>query len=119
MFKPLYRQYGYRCVSPGLVLREYRGSQSGVGAVSPHRITTYSYLTLEPSYLRRPLQAGDRPPASPHFHRPATVSRPGSRADSRSSTRPTSAMRALVDSMRTETPRPKSPAMNNEVWLLH
>lgn len=59
-------QYGYRAVSPGLVLREYREA----GAVSPHRITTYSYLTSEPSYLRRPLQPYDRAATSPHFHRP-------------------------------------------------
>lgn len=59
-------QYGYRCVSPGLTLREYRD----LGACSPNRITTYSYLTSEPSYLRRPLQPYDKAPPSPHFHRP-------------------------------------------------
>ncbi|KAH9644639.1 hypothetical protein HF086_011808 [Spodoptera exigua] len=104
-------QYGYRAVSPGLVLREYRDA----GAVSPHRITTYSYLTSEPSYLRRPLQPYDRAPASPHFHRPPSGgSRASSRAGaaSKASSRP--AMRALVDSIRGDTPRPKSPHMNNE-----
>lgn len=104
-------QYGYRCVSPGLALREYRGSSGGV---SPHRITTYSYLTLEPSYLRRPLQPSDRGPASPHFHRPAGGSRPHSRPESRSSARAASGMRALLDSMRGETPRPRSPAPADE-----
>lgn len=104
-------QYGYRAVSPGLVLREYREA----GVCSPHRITTYSYLTTEPHYLRRPLQPYDRAPASPHFHRPpsgtgtGTTSRPSSRQQH---ARP--GMRVLVDSMRAETPRPKSPRMNNE-----
>nr|XP_049705049.1 actin-binding LIM protein 1 isoform X8 [Helicoverpa armigera] len=108
-YSSLTRKYGYRAVSPGLVLREYRDA----GACSPHRITTYSYLTSEPSYLRRPLQPYDRAPASPHFHRPpSAASRASSRAASKASSRP--AMRALVDSMRAETPRPKSPRMNNE-----
>ncbi|XP_026313652.1 actin-binding LIM protein 1-like isoform X2 [Hyposmocoma kahamanoa] len=104
-------QYGYRCVSPGLTLREYRD----LGACSPNRITTYSYLTSEPSYLRRPLQPYDKAPPSPHFHRPpsaASSTRASSRAGSKASSRP--GMRALVDSMRAETPRPKSPGMNNE-----
>ncbi|XP_026744803.1 actin-binding LIM protein 3, partial [Trichoplusia ni] len=108
-YSSLTRKYGYRCVSPGLVLREYRA-----GAVSPHRITTYSYLTSEPNYLRRPLQPYDRPPTSPHFHRPpsAASTRASSRAGSKASSRP--GMRALVDSIRSDTPRPKSPHMNNE-----
>ncbi|XP_030019576.1 actin-binding LIM protein 3 isoform X2 [Manduca sexta] len=110
-YSSLTRKYGYRAVSPGLVLREYREA----GAVSPHRITTYSYLTTEPAYLRRPLQPYDRPPTSPHFHRPpsSASTRASSRAGSKASSRP--GMRALVDSIRSETPRPKSPHMNNEV----
>ncbi|XP_053619615.1 actin-binding LIM protein 3 isoform X4 [Plodia interpunctella] len=112
-YSSLTRKYGYgRAVSPGLTLREYREG----AACSPHRITTYSYLTGEPHYLRRPLQPYDRPPTSPHFHRPHTQqnSRASSRAgaSSKASSRP--GMRALVDSMRSETPRPKSPHMNNE-----
>ncbi|XP_052752848.1 actin-binding LIM protein 2 isoform X1 [Galleria mellonella] len=111
-----YGQYGTygRAVSPGLQLREYRSA----GECSPHRITTYSYLAAEPGYLRRPLQPYDRPPTSPHFHRPPSAAsggsgtRPSSRAASKASSRP--GMRALVDSIRSETPRPKSPHMNNE-----
>ncbi|KAL0811160.1 hypothetical protein ABMA28_009593 [Loxostege sticticalis] len=108
-YSSLTRKYGYRAVSPGLALREYR-SDGG----SPHRITTYSYLTCEPAYLRRPVQPYDRPPTSPHFHRPpsAASTRASSRAGSKASSRP--GMRVLVDSMRSETPRPKSPHMNNE-----
>ncbi|XP_028040559.1 actin-binding LIM protein 2 isoform X3 [Bombyx mandarina] len=109
-YSSLTRKYGYRAVSPGLVLREYREA----GACSPHRITTYSYLTTEPAYLRRPVQPYDRPPTSPHFHRPpsSASTRASSRAGSKASSRP--GMRVLVDSIRSETPRPKSPHMNNE-----
>lgn len=38
----------------------------------------------------------------------------GSRPPSRPHSRNKSAMKVLVDSIRSETPRPKSPAMNNE-----
>lgn len=102
-------QYGYRAVSPGLTLREYRSSEG-----SPHRITTYSYLASEPSTLRRCVQPSDRPPASPHFHRPPSAggTRSSSRAASKASSRP--GMRALVDSIRSETPRPRSPHLNND-----
>ncbi|XP_041985409.1 actin-binding LIM protein 2 isoform X2 [Aricia agestis] len=107
-YSSLNRKYGYRCTSPGLVLREYGRD------TSPHRITTYSYLAGEPAPLRRPLQPADRPPASPHFHRPPSAgsTRCSSRAGSKASSRP--GMCVLVDSIRTETPRPKSPHMNNE-----
>ncbi|XP_045506643.1 actin-binding LIM protein 2 isoform X3 [Colias croceus] len=113
-YSSLNRKYGsgYRGASPGLVLREYRCRCSG--DASPHRITAFSYLTSEPARLRGPVTPADRPPASPHFHRPPsslstrTSSRPGSKASSRPG------MRVLVDSMRAETPRPKSPHMNNE-----
>lgn len=63
--------------------------------------------------MRKPIEPYDRPPASPHFHRPHTSyghERPPSRPHSRSR----SAMKVLVESIRSETPRPKSPGMNNE-----
>nr|XP_032523296.1 actin-binding LIM protein 3-like [Danaus plexippus plexippus] len=108
-YSSLTRKYGYRAVSPGLTLREYRSSEG-----SPHRITTYSYLASEPSTLRRCVQPSDRPPASPHFHRPPSAggTRSSSRAASKASSRP--GMRALVDSIRSETPRPRSPHLNND-----
>uniref|UniRef100_A0A336LYN1 CSON008204 protein n=1 Tax=Culicoides sonorensis TaxID=179676 RepID=A0A336LYN1_CULSO len=102
----------HRTQSPGLILREY--GRPGFEDIS--RIYTYSYLTDEPHYLRKPIEPYDRPPVSPHFHRPHTNydrdsnSRPPSRPHSRSR----SAMKVLVDSIRSETPRPKSPGMNNE-----
>lgn len=102
----------YRTVSPGLMLREY-GSY-GYDDIS--RIYTYSYLTDEPHYLKKPVDPYDKAPVSPHFHRPNHFggSTSGSRPPSRPSSRNKSAMKVLVDSIRTETPRPKSPAMNNE-----
>ncbi|XP_045455249.1 actin-binding LIM protein 2 [Melitaea cinxia] len=108
-YSSLTRKYGYRAVSPGLTLREYRDD-----TCSPHRITTYSYLAGEPATLRRCVQPYDRPPTSPHFHRPpsSASTRASSRAGSKASSRP--GMRVLVDSIRSETPRPKSPHMNNE-----
>ncbi|XP_068625613.1 actin-binding LIM protein 2 isoform X2 [Battus philenor] len=111
-YSSLTRKYGYRGTSPGLALRGERGERSG--GSSPHRITTYSYLASEPTTLRRCVQPYDRPPTSPHFHRPpsSASTRASSRAGSKASSRP--GMRALVDSMRSETPRPKSPHMNNE-----
>lgn len=90
-------------------MREY--GRPGFEDIS--RIYTYSYLTDEPHYLRKPIEPYDRPPVSPHFHRPHTSydrDRPPSRPHSRSR----SAMKVLVDSIRSETPRPKSPGMNNE-----
>ncbi|KAG4080226.1 hypothetical protein HA402_008297 [Bradysia odoriphaga] len=95
-----YSSRKYRTVSPGLVLRDY--------------------LTDEPHYLKKPIDPYDKTPVSPHFHRPATMgfSSSGSGGNSRPPSRPhsrnKSAMKVLVDSIRTETPRPKSPAMNNE-----
>ncbi|XP_066946529.1 actin-binding LIM protein 2-like isoform X10 [Macrobrachium rosenbergii] len=100
----------YRTCSPGLILREYKSSQSPVDIT---RIYTYSYLTAEPSqgYLKRPLDPYDRPPPkSPHFHRPP----PDCRKLSLPKTNSRLGMRVLVDQMQTETPRPKSPHMNNE-----
>lgn len=103
----------YRTVSPGLILREY--GRHGYGYEDISRIYTYSYLTDEPHYLKKPIDPYDKAPVSPHFHRPTmssggTNSRPSSRPPSRNK----SAMKVLVDTIRSETPRPKSPAMNNE-----
>ncbi|EDW28100.1 GL27322 [Drosophila persimilis] len=107
----------YRTVSPGLILREY-GRPIGEDI---SRIYTYSYLTDAPHYLRKPIDPYDKTPLSPHFHRPAsyaTTSNAGSVAGSRPPSRPhsrtRSAMKVLVDAIRSETPRPKSPGMNNE-----
>uniref|UniRef100_A0A903X605 Actin-binding LIM protein n=1 Tax=Anopheles gambiae TaxID=7165 RepID=A0A903X605_ANOGA len=112
----------HRTTSPGLILREYKNQ----GYEDIARIYTYSYLTEEPGYLRRPIEPYDRAPVSPHFHRPVqhyssmgvggTASSIGKRSasGSRSHSRSRSAMKVLVDSIRSETPRPKSPGMNNE-----
>lgn len=117
------------------MLREYgrtsgAGGGGGYGYDDISRIYTYSYLTDEPHYLRKPIDPYDKTPVSPHFHRPTShgfhvvgggggvggggaggsYSRPPSRPHSRNKT----AMKVLVDSIRTESPRPKSPGMNNE-----
>nr|XP_027234715.1 actin-binding LIM protein 1-like isoform X1 [Penaeus vannamei] len=100
----------YRTCSPGLILREYKSSQSPIDIT---RIYTYSYLTAEPSqgYLKRPLDPYDRPPPkSPHWHRPMVDSRKLSLPKTSSKL----GMRVMVDSIKSETPRPKSPHMNNE-----
>lgn len=99
-------------MSPGLLLREY--GNYGYDDIS--RIYTYSYLTDEPHYLKKPVEPYDKAPVSPHFHRPNTFcgSNAGSRPSSRPPSRNKSAMKVLIDSIRSETPRPKSPAMNNE-----
>lgn len=87
------------------------------------RIYTYSYLTEEPSYLKKPIDPYDKAPVSPHFHRPNMYAQQQAAAahhsnnyryPSRPHSRSRSAMKVLVDSIRTETPRPKSPSMNNE-----
>ncbi|XP_054726776.1 actin-binding LIM protein 2 isoform X8 [Anastrepha obliqua] len=106
----------YRTVSPGLILREY----GRPGGEDISRIYTYSYLTDAPHYLRKPIDPYDKMPLSPHFHRPPSYatstagSTAGSRPPSRPHSRSRSAMKVLVDAIRSETPRPKSPAMNNE-----
>lgn len=103
-------------MSPGLILREY--GRHGGEDIS--RIYTYSYLTDAPNYLRKPIDPYDKTPLSPHFHRPSSYatstagSVAGSRPPSRPGSRTRSAMKVLVDAIRSETPRPKSPAMNNE-----
>ncbi|CAH2984827.1 unnamed protein product [Chilo suppressalis] len=104
---------GSYCSPYSSLNRKYgSGIESGGWSPHPHRITAYSYLAAEPAPLRRPLQPA--PPASPHFHRPpsSTSTRASSRPGSKASSRP--GMRALVDSMLGDTPRPKSPHMNNE-----
>ncbi|KAI4461954.1 actin-binding lim protein [Holotrichia oblita] len=96
------------------MLREYSKSANLGDDIS--RIYTYSYLTEEPTqgYLRRPIEPYDKAPTSPHFHRP--TSQNSIRSSFGASKRPgsKSGMKVLVDSIRSETPRPKSPHMNNE-----
>ncbi|XP_066906157.1 actin-binding LIM protein 1 isoform X7 [Halyomorpha halys] len=93
-----------RAGSPGLLLREYRRDYSDIS-----RIYTYSYLTEEPAYLKRPIEPYDKPPVSPHFHRPPYG---GGLRSSGKWSRQSGGMIGLVESLR-ET-RPKSPHMNNE-----
>ncbi|KAL5282961.1 ABLIM3 family protein [Megaselia abdita] len=100
----------YRTVSPGLILRDY--TRSNGDDIS--RICTYSYLTDKPNYLRKPIDPYDKTAISSHFHHPAGYSSCGSQPPSRPHSRNRSAMRVLVDTFRSETPRPKSPGMNNE-----
>ncbi|KAJ8945034.1 hypothetical protein NQ318_019027 [Aromia moschata] len=118
--KRLFQHYSYRTPSPGLILRE---NKSAMLHDDISRIYTYSYLTEEPTlgYLRRPIDPYDKAPTSPHFHRPTynfdsfiytQNSLRGSIGGKRYGSR--SAMKVLVDSIRSETPRPKSPHMNNE-----
>lgn len=98
-------------MSPGLILRDY-GSY-GYDDIS--RIYTYSYLTDEPHYLKKTVDPGLKKPISPHFHRPNNCGNSIIESHpSRPSSRTRSAMKLLVDSIRSETPRPKSPSMNNE-----
>ncbi|CAG2062726.1 unnamed protein product, partial [Timema podura] len=62
---------GYqRSSSPGLILREYKNNQYSEDI---SRIYTYSYLAEAPThgYLKRPIDPYDKPPTSPHFHRPS------------------------------------------------
>ncbi|RZC35201.1 actin-binding LIM protein 3, partial [Asbolus verrucosus] len=108
------KHFSYRTPSPGLILREHNKSATLADDIS--RIYTYSYLTEEPTlgYLRRPIDPYDKAPTSPHFHRPTSQnSLRGSQGGSRKSGSK-SAMKVLVESIRSETPRPKSPHMNNE-----
>lgn len=90
-------------------------------------------------YLRKPIDPYDRPPKSPHFHRPQgnlhlkrccmtgveffdvnfdLPSLAGVFSNKRSSLpyrlHQKPGMKALLDQMERETPRPKSPHMNNE-----
>ncbi len=91
-----------------MILREYNHSNGE----DISRIYTHSYLTENTGGLKRPVDPYDKKPVTPQFHRPNynITGRPPSRPQSRSR----SAMRMLVDSIRTETPRPKTPSMNNE-----
>ncbi|KAK6632947.1 hypothetical protein RUM43_012690 [Polyplax serrata] len=107
-------QYAYhRTGSPGILLREYKSSQQFPEDIS--RIYTYSYLTEEPSqgYLKRPIDPYDKPPTSPHFHRPSSShSQRSGKILIKTGSR--SGMKVMAESIRSETPRPKSPHMNNE-----
>jgi len=97
-----------RTVSPGLVLRDYRPRSPA----PPSRILTYSYLAAQPAQgLRRPIDPYDRPPKSPHFHRPPCEGTPRPRPGTAPAR---SGMRALVQGIRPASPRSRSPHMNNE-----
>ncbi|XP_063239585.1 actin-binding LIM protein 3 isoform X2 [Bacillus rossius redtenbacheri] len=111
-YNSLSRKY-HRTGSPGLILREYKSHQYPEDI---SRIYTYSYLTEEPThgYLKRPVDPYDKPPTSPHFHRPSSAQSRGSGKFSLKSGSHKSGMRVMADSIRSETPRPKSPHMNNE-----
>lgn len=66
-------------------------------------------------YLRKPIDPYDRPPKSPHFHRPQSGGIFNNKRSSlpyRLNQKP--GMKAMLDQMERETPRPKSPHMNNE-----
>ncbi|XP_044271565.1 actin-binding LIM protein 3 isoform X2 [Tribolium madens] len=108
------KHFSYRTPSPGLILREHNKSATLADDIS--RIYTYSYLTEEPTlgYLRRPIDPYDKAPTSPHFHRPTSQNSLRGSQSGRKSHGSRSAMKVLVDSIRSETPRPKSPHMNNE-----
>ena len=93
------------------MLREYNQSNYGEDI---SRIYTYSYLTEEIAGLKKPIEPYDKKPVSPHFHRPNYAVPSSGRPPSRPQSRSRSAMKVLVDSIRAETPRPKSPAMMNE-----
>lgn len=111
VYSPYTHRKYHRTTSPGLILREY--NRHGFEDIA--RIYTYSYLTDEPHYLRKPIEPYDKAPVSPHFHRPNQYgSGHRSTSGSRSHSRSRSAMKMMVDSIRSETPRPKSPGMNNE-----
>ncbi|KAK9501238.1 hypothetical protein O3M35_011983 [Rhynocoris fuscipes] len=62
-------------------------------------------------YLKKPIDPYDKPPTSPHFHRPQHSSGGGSLRGSGKWSR-TGAMSGLVESLARD--RPKSPHMNNE-----
>lgn len=94
------------------MLREYNQSSNYGEDIS--RIYTYSYLTEEVTGLKKPIDPYDKKPVSPHFHRPNYAPSSSGRPPSRPQSRSRSAMKVLVDSIRAETPRPKSPAMMNE-----
>ncbi|XP_039291677.1 actin-binding LIM protein 3 [Nilaparvata lugens] len=130
-YNSLNRKFGtpyQRAGSPGLILREYKSPSSHQYPEDISRIYTYSYLTEEPttSYLKRPIDPYDKPPTSPHFHRPASAHsmRSGSKSSGTlrsQSQHSRSGMCVLVESIRSETPRPRSPHLNNEepIGLAH
>ncbi|XP_059351477.1 actin-binding LIM protein 2-like isoform X2 [Daphnia carinata] len=104
-----------RTLSPGLILRDY-GKRSPAPPEDITRLYTYSYLTEEPTmgYLRKPIDPYDRPPKSPHFHRPQIGGFSNKRSSLPYRLNHKPGMKAMLDQMERETPRPKSPHMNNE-----
>ncbi|GIY08705.1 actin-binding LIM protein 3 [Caerostris darwini] len=76
------------------------------------RVYTYSYLAAEPTlgYLKKPIEP--KPPKSPQFHRPPDGS--DRRRTWCKSPSHRAGMQALVESIQSTTPRPRSPHMNNE-----
>lgn len=102
---------GSRASSPGIsILRDYRSQSPGF----PHYINSYLRQGRSVSSLRRPIEPYDRKSSHPpmHFHVPADKNRKISVVSARSSSR--TGMRALVETIQAESPRPRSPHMNNE-----
>ena len=104
--------YGSRASSPGgSVMRDYRSQSPG----TPHYMYSYIRQGRSVSSLRRPIDPYDRKTSHPpmHFHVPSSdKNRKVSGVRSRSTSR--SGMRVLVDNLQAESPRPRSPYMNNE-----
>ncbi|XP_040563859.1 dematin-like [Lepeophtheirus salmonis] len=111
--------------------RDYGGEDSGRRRHSPVRLSsdvpTYSYLA-DLGTLKRPIDPSDRKISHPnmHFHVPPEGSHRSrssyiSQLYGRSRSASRTGMRLLVDYMRSTTPRPKSPYMNNEeaIGLAH
>lgn len=106
-----YGGMGSRASSPGgSMLRDYRSQSPGY----PHYLHSYIRQGRSVSSLRRPIDPYDRKTSHPpmHFHLPSDKNRKVSTATTRSRSR--SGMRTLVDNLQTESPRPRSPYMNNE-----
>jgi len=102
--------YGSRASSPGgSMLRDYRSQSPGL----PNYMYSYIRQGRSVSSLRRPIDPYDRKTSHPpmHFHLPQDKNRKVS-VTTRSRSR--SGMRALVDNLQAESPRPRSPYMNNE-----
>ena len=103
--------YGSRASSPGIsMLRDYRSQSPGF----PQYMNSYLRQGRSVSSLRRPIDPYDRKSSHPpmHFHVPRDKNRKISSVSGRSSSR--TGMRALVETIQSESPRPRSPHMNNE-----
>ncbi|GFV82522.1 actin-binding LIM protein 1 [Trichonephila clavipes] len=108
----------YTCGLASLQMRQYGRSSPGsyierdplLSDLS--RVYTYSYLAAEPTqgYLKRPIEP--KPPKSPQFHRPPDGN--DRRRTWCKSPSHKAGMQALVESIQSTTPRPRSPHMNNE-----